>query len=130
MLVMAIRPDGVRSLPATRTKFLGAVIDYAAVLGAVAGRSIVDGRSRASTVARLREVASSRNFHPAFQPIVEIGERKPVGYEALTQFNDGVRPDVMFAEAAASALGAELEVATIEIALRSPRCSRPTSSSR
>ena len=117
MLVMAIRPDGVRSLPAMRTKFLGAVIDYAAVLGAVAGRSIVDRRSRASTVARLREVASSRNFHPAFQPIVEIGERRPVGYEALTRFDDGVRPDVMFAEAAASALGAELEVATIEIAL-------------
>ena len=117
LLVMGIGPIGGRSLHATRAKFLAAVIDYAAVLGAVAGRSIVDRRRRASTIARLRRVASSRSFYPVFQPIVEIEHGDPIGYEALTRFDDGVRPDVRFAEAAASSVGPELEVATVETAI-------------
>src|SRR5690606_2929029 len=40
-----------------------------------------------------------------------------LGYEALTRFDDGTPPDRMFADATASGIGIELEVAAIRAAL-------------
>ena len=79
------------------------------------------GRGRADrggTGPRLHpDIIGHRAFQPVFQPIVEL-ERSPiVGYEALTRFNDGADPEVVFAEAAAVGLGAELETATLQAAL-------------
>jgi EAL domain-containing protein (putative c-di-GMP-specific phosphodiesterase class I) len=69
------------------------------------------GRDRISgTIAR-------RAFHPVFQPIVDLGSKAIVGYEALTRFDDGADPQVVFAEAAALDLGLELETATLQAAL-------------
>ncbi len=48
--------------------------------------------------ARLQRVMGA--FFPVFQPIVELGNRRVEGYEALTRFEDGTRPDLRLAEAA------------------------------
>lgn len=60
-------------------------------------------------------------FHPVFQPIVDLATGRTVGFEALTRFDDGSRPDIMFATALECGLGIELERVTLEAALREAR---------
>ncbi|MGO9179145.1 MAG: EAL domain-containing protein [Candidatus Limnocylindrales bacterium] len=67
--------------------------------------------------ARVGEILAICAFHPVFQPIVEIGSGETVGYEALTRFDSGQRPDLCFADAWTVGLGPELEFATLEAAL-------------
>ena len=52
------------------------------------------------------------------QPILDIDDRVVVGYEALSRFTDGTRPDQWFAQAAEAGLGVELELAAIANALQ------------
>ena len=77
--------------------------------------------------ARLRREAAHRRieaaiaqsaFRPVFQPIVELSSRRTVGFEALTRFDDGSRPDETFAAALDCGLGIELETVTLQAALR------------
>ncbi len=56
-------------------------------------------------------------FHPVFQPIVRLADHSVIGYEALTRFDDGVAPDVRFAEAAALDCGIDLETACLRAAV-------------
>ena len=44
-----------------------------------------------------------------------------VGYEALTRFDSGQRPDLCFADAWSVGLGAEMELATLEAAVEAGR---------
>jgi EAL domain-containing protein (putative c-di-GMP-specific phosphodiesterase class I)/CheY-like chemotaxis protein len=102
---------------AHQARALAAVIDYASILSVAAGSSIAHRRRATDTRARLALVLSDLAFHPVFQPIVRLADQSVVGYEALTRFDDGVEPDVRFAEAALSGLGLDYEVAAIEAAL-------------
>lgn len=54
-----------------------------------------------------------------FQPIVDLGSREPLGYEALARFavEPYVGPDVWMTEAAAVGLGVELELQAVTNAL-------------
>jgi EAL domain-containing protein (putative c-di-GMP-specific phosphodiesterase class I) len=63
----------------------------------------------------------SKSFQPVFQPIVELVSREPMGYEALTRFESGERPDACFADAWSVGRGAELELATLEAAVAAAR---------
>ncbi len=67
----------------------------------------------------IRDVLDRRAFWPVFQPIVDVASRRTVGYEALTRFADGTRPDLRFAEAAAVGLGGALQLACASSALTS-----------
>ncbi len=96
---------------------LAAAIDYASVLSAVAGASLADRRDVAATRTRLRQLLAAREFRPVFQPIVQLENRRTVGFEALTRFDDGTPPDVRFAEAARVGLASEFELAAIRAAL-------------
>ena len=96
---------------------LAAAIDYASVLGAVAGVSIADRRDVVATRTRLRQLLAAREFRPVFQPIVELERRRTVGYEALTRFDDGTPPDTRFAEAARVGLAVDFELGAIRAAL-------------
>jgi len=109
------RPGG--SSPTRRAKLLAAAIDFAGVLSTTAGSALADRRDVEATRARLRRVLSAREFHPVFQPIVDLRTRDVVGYEALTRFHDGTAPDVRFGEAERGGLGPEFELATIRAAL-------------
>ncbi len=100
-----------------RAKLLAAAIDYANVLSTRAGSGFADQRDVAATRARLRQVLTAHQFHPVFQPIVELETRAIVGFEALTRFDDGTSPEVRFAEAVDAGLGPDFELATIRAAL-------------
>jgi PAS domain S-box-containing protein len=67
------------------------------------------------------ELIATRAFHPVFQPIVDIASREVLGYEALTRFDSGQRPDLCFADAWSVGLGPELELATLELAAADAR---------
>jgi EAL domain-containing protein (putative c-di-GMP-specific phosphodiesterase class I)/DNA-binding response OmpR family regulator len=121
--VVALLAMGVRVDPDSRSgrepenRLLAAVIDFASVLGAVAGSAIADRRQTASERIRLRRMLHAREFHPVYQPIVSLRTLETIGYEALTRFSDGTPPDVRFAQAAAVHMGVEYELAAVEAAL-------------
>jgi EAL domain-containing protein (putative c-di-GMP-specific phosphodiesterase class I) len=70
---------------------------------------------------RIEATIAQRAFRPVFQPIIELSTRRTVGFEALTRFEDGSRPDETFAAALDCGLGIELETATLEAALKAGR---------
>jgi EAL domain-containing protein (putative c-di-GMP-specific phosphodiesterase class I)/CheY-like chemotaxis protein len=81
-----------------------------------------DGRRREEQrrrVERIERVLGGEDLTIAFQPIVDVASRRPVGFEALARFGgDPPRPpDVWFADAEAVGLGVELELAALRAAL-------------
>ena len=77
---------------------------------------------------RRAEIASAIEtgaFRTVFQPMVALYKSEVVGYEALTRFDDGTRPDQWFADASALGLGPELELATIRTAVAAARALPP-----
>ncbi|MGZ8515067.1 MAG: EAL domain-containing protein [Candidatus Limnocylindrales bacterium] len=96
---------------------LSTVEEFAVVASALLGPALAE-RDRAVALRRsLRGVLKARSFHPVFQPIVELASREVVGYEALTRFDSGQRPDLCFADAWSVGLGPELEFATLTVAV-------------
>jgi EAL domain-containing protein (putative c-di-GMP-specific phosphodiesterase class I)/DNA-binding NarL/FixJ family response regulator len=65
----------------------------------------------------LRHVIAGRRFRVHLQPIARLATGEVFAVEALTRFDDGVRPDVRFAEATRLGLGRALERATLAAAL-------------
>jgi EAL domain-containing protein (putative c-di-GMP-specific phosphodiesterase class I)/CheY-like chemotaxis protein len=118
LLWLGLSGTGQRPPPARRASLLAAAIDYASILSAVAGPALADRRDTAALQARLRHALSAREFHPVFQPIVNLASLAIVGYEALTRFADGLRPDLRFTEASSVGLGHDYELAAIEAALK------------
>jgi len=100
-----------------RGRLLASAIDYASVLGVVAGPAIADRRQSTRERSELRRVLANRRFFPVFQPIVTLRTGDVVGYEALTRFVDGTQPSVRFARAAAMGLGFDFELAAVEAAI-------------
>ena len=100
-----------------RARLLASAIDYASVLGVVAGPAIADRRQSANEKAELRRVLAGRRFFPVYQPIVALRTRDVIGYEALTRFADGTPPEIRFARAALVGLGFDFELAAIEAAI-------------
>jgi EAL domain-containing protein (putative c-di-GMP-specific phosphodiesterase class I) len=109
--------SGAAQVPLIEAKLLASAIDYASVLGAVAGPAIADRRRSATEKAGLRRVLADREFFAVYQPIVSLRTGHVAGYEALTRFTDGTAPDVRFAQAAAVGIGFEFELAAIDAAI-------------
>lgn len=74
--------------------------------------------ARDATIARI-EAAIAAGRSCVYQPIWNLGDSRPIGFEALARFTaEPVRgPDQWFAEAASVGLGPELELAAIERAI-------------
>ncbi len=100
------------------TERLPAIVEFAGLAGALLGSSVAARLDYRQARSEIRAVIEQGEFQPIFQPIVELAGRTTVGYEALTRFPDGVPPAVRFAAAAAVGLGPELELATLDAALR------------
>lgn len=97
---------------------MAATIDFAAVATAVLGTALDTRRQETSDRDVIERVSAECAFVPHFQPLVRLADRRVVGYEALTRFADGVRPDLRFREAARVGLGLELHEATLDEAIR------------
>jgi PAS domain S-box-containing protein len=66
-------------------------------------------------------VITHQRFHCVFQPFVNLETGQVVGYEALTRFDGGERPDQRFLQAHTVGLGSELEEICAQTALDSAR---------
>lgn len=78
-------------------------------------------RRRAEAQDRIASTIETRAFGPVYQPIVDLSTGATVGYEALTRFSGGSRPDEVFATALECGLGIELETATLAAAIDGAR---------
>jgi EAL domain-containing protein (putative c-di-GMP-specific phosphodiesterase class I)/DNA-binding response OmpR family regulator len=99
------------------TSKLPVLTSFSAVASALLAPGIIERQRRGKTRAEIEAVLIDRTFSPVFQPIVELASGRVIGYETLTRFTDGTRPDRRFADAAAVGLGVELEAVTITEAL-------------
>lgn len=120
------QPVGVLALAGTRARrsgpgeggqLLAAAIDFAAVAAGLITPMLLSATNYDAR-AHLAEVLRREAFSPVFQPIVSIADGSVLGFEALTRFTDGVKPQARFAEAAALDRGIDLETATLNAALR------------
>jgi EAL domain-containing protein (putative c-di-GMP-specific phosphodiesterase class I) len=94
---------------------------FAAVTASVLGAELAGRRDRVRVDTEIAALVATRAFRPVFQPIVALDTGLTVGHEALTRFDDGVRPDRRFADAAAVGRGVELELACLEAAIDASR---------
>ena len=96
---------------------LAALADFAPSARMLLERALENRYELARSRARIEATIDSGAFHPVFQPIVDLVTRRPIGYEALTRFDDGSRPDLFFAEARRCGLEERLEVATLSASM-------------
>lgn len=96
---------------------LSTVEEFAVVASALLGPAKAERDHADALRSTIRDILKTRSFHPVFQPIIELESREVVGYEALTRFDSGQRPDLCFADAWSVGLGPELELATLGAAL-------------
>lgn len=98
------------------TRRLPSFVEYGAVASALLAPAIDRLRADEDVVATIARIIERREFRSVFQPIVDLESGATVGYEALTRFDDGTRPDLRFADAIAVGMGTDLERATLEAA--------------
>lgn len=121
VLVMTTEPSDLNSAESVVTHALSAAIDFASVAAGLLAPSLNErGRDQARHT-MLDTVIDEQEFFPVFQPIVDLSSGRTVGYETLTRFTDGTRPDLRFIEATLLGRGVDLEVATLRVALDAAR---------
>jgi len=113
LIVGATGGDGIPRLAARLTS----LESFAALASVLMGPELAARQQRDAAEGIVAAVLAQRAFAPVFQPVVALQTGVIVGYEALTRFRDGVRPDRRFTEAAAVGRGADLELACAEAAL-------------
>jgi EAL domain-containing protein (putative c-di-GMP-specific phosphodiesterase class I)/DNA-binding NarL/FixJ family response regulator len=113
-LVFAVRP-GSPSGPLSHQ--LADLIDATDFIVAILRPAVEQAETANVAITRLQRVMSRREFAIYLQPVVRLDTGEVVAVEALTRFDDGMRPDVQFAEAATLGLGLNLQRATLEAAI-------------
>ncbi len=101
---------------------LATAIDLAAPIAGLLAGDLAGPAADATARAEIDELLVTGRFHPVFQPVVSLVDRAPTGFEALTRFDDGSRPDVRFGEAARVGRGTQLELATMRRACADAVC--------
>ncbi len=106
---------GTRSPDAAASLFdrLPTVREFGVVAAAHLGPALAARERLAQVRQDLQGVIDEGAFRPVFQVICELASGRTVGFEALTRFADGTRPDHKFHEAAKAGLGLELEMACL-----------------
>ncbi len=100
---------------------LPAVAEFAATASLLLTPLLTARRQREDGRRAIQTIMDDGSFRPVFQPVVDLASGRTVGFEALTRFVDGRRPDLVFSAAALAGLGLELEVRTLEAALLASR---------
>lgn len=114
-LILASRDPATEMSVGARLALFGQLGLFA---GAITGYQNVEFERDEDLYAVVKDVIDPARFTIVFQPIVDLVTSRPVGYEALTRFDDGVTPTQRFADAHIVNLGPELECATAAAALR------------
>lgn len=96
---------------------LPVVAEFGATASVLLAPELEADRRISARHSQIATIIASRAFYLVFQPIVDIEGGDVVGYEALTRFMDGARPDHRFADAWTVDLGADLELATLDAAI-------------
>ena len=96
---------------------LPALVEFAPTARLLLERPLRTRQELARSRARIEMIVATGAFHPVFQPMVDLATRGPIGYEALTRFDDGTPPDLVFAEARRCGLEQELESVTLRAAV-------------
>jgi EAL domain-containing protein (putative c-di-GMP-specific phosphodiesterase class I)/CheY-like chemotaxis protein len=117
LLSVGVSEQGANLRPQLRARLLASASDYSNVLSAVAGRAIADRRDLAGERLRLTRILADGAFSIVFQPILSLVTGQVAGYEALSRFADGARPDRRFGEAWAASLGPDFELAAVRRAV-------------
>jgi PAS domain S-box-containing protein len=97
------------------------LVDFSTTPSALLAQRLHAHRQEREIREAITGILAKRAFGPVFQPIVELATGDVVGHEALTRFDSGRRPDLVFADAHGVGLGAELERATLTAALEAAR---------
>jgi EAL domain-containing protein (putative c-di-GMP-specific phosphodiesterase class I) len=101
----------------TLVEQMPAVVSFSTTSSALLAERLHTLRREAELRAGVVAIIAGAAFHPVFQPIVDLASGETVGYEALTRFDSGQRPDLCFADAWSVGLGPDLEIATLEAAV-------------
>ncbi len=104
---------------------LGVLEELGSFLGTLIGAQVERRSNREEHLARIADIIDRRRFDPVFQPVVDLASDRVCGYEALTRFHSGRRPDLCFADAHAVGLGTEFESAAVAAALKAARTLPP-----
>jgi EAL domain-containing protein (putative c-di-GMP-specific phosphodiesterase class I) len=112
--VSSAEANGVERL----TEKLAALAEFAGVAGALLGHAVLDLTESGQVQVRIAKIIGEAAFRPVFQPIVDVPTGAHVGFEALTRFADGSAPDLVFADARAIGLEADLEMATLAASIK------------
>lgn len=118
LLALAAEPSDPSSPTSFVAHALSAAIDFASVTAGLLAPALTERGKDEARSSLLDHVIRNHEFFPVYQPIVDIATKQIVGYETLTRFHDGMRPDLRFTEAAVVGRGIDLELATLEDALR------------
>ena len=100
---------------------LGAFDQLGSYAGSYFGGHLETQRRLEMVRDEVRDVIENKAFTPVFQPFVELATGRIVGYEALTRFKNGRRPDEFIMAAHRAGLGPELEVACAQAQLEAAR---------
>lgn len=111
--VASATPGGAADL----ARHLPQITEFASAAGALLTPGLEADRRLGEVRDRILATVADRTFHPVFQPLIELGNQRVIGYEALTRFHDGIRPDHWFRNAQAVGLGIELELGCLRSAL-------------
>ncbi len=112
---------GTSSATSALSSALPGLVDFAEVAGVLLQPTLAAGSEAAVARKRLASVieqASVPSRVPADHRPALAGD---AGFEALTRFDDGMRPDIAFSDARRLGMEHELELATMREALRSGR---------
>ena len=119
-LIWNDEPIGLLSVGATSVAHanrlsdrLATVTEFSVMSAAVLGPMLSDRWQRDLLRAEVQGVIGARAFTPVFQPIVRLTTGEFVGYEALTRFSDGTRPDLRFLAADKVDMMVQLETACL-----------------
>ena len=92
---------------------LATLTEFSVMSAAVLGPKLSERWNRDLLRAEVQNVIDTRAFKPVFQPVVDLVTGQWVGFEALTRFDDGTRPDLRFMAADKVGMMVELERACL-----------------
>lgn len=100
---------------------LATVTEFSVMSAAILGPMLSERRNHDRLRSEVRGVIQDRAFAPVFQPIVRLATGEFIGYEALTRFSDGTRPDLRFLAADKVGMMVRLEMACLHLQIEQAR---------